>query len=151
MQDKFKLHKSYEVQLKKEPNPEWDEVSVLNSEEVREWAVGLIGDQMDIQMYGYCLFVDFKNTVLGYAKIAQGGTTSAQIDSKIILKMSIDLLAEGVILIVNRPSGNLKPSSQDKRLAGKLSEACRLINSKLLDLLVITKESYYSFADEAIL
>ena len=49
------------------------------------------------------------------------------------------------------PSGNLVPSVQDKQLTSKLREGGKLIDIKMIDHLIITREAYYSFADEGVL
>ncbi len=54
-------------------------------------------------------------------------------------------------MVHNHPSGNLKPSSADIQITEKLKTACKLLEIDLLDHLIITKDSYFSFADEALL
>jgi DNA repair protein RadC len=48
----------------------------------------------------------------------------------------------------NHPSGNLKPSSNDKSMTDKISGACKLFDINLLDHIILTEDSYYSFAEE---
>nr|MCU0354638.1 hypothetical protein [Cytophagales bacterium] len=49
------------------------------------------------------------------------------------------------------PSGNLKPSQADKDLTHKLREAGRHLEIPVLDHVIVTDKSYFSFADEGIL
>ncbi len=51
----------------------------------------------------------------------------------------------------NHPSGTLKPSRQDEQLTSKMKEAGSFLDIKVLDHLIVTSESYYSFADEGLL
>jgi len=51
----------------------------------------------------------------------------------------------------NHPSGNLKPSRQDEALTQKIKQAGELLDIKLLDHVIVTNESYYSFADKGLL
>jgi len=51
----------------------------------------------------------------------------------------------------NHPSGNLKPSRADEELTRKLKEAAAFHDIKLLDHLIITKEAYFSFANDGLL
>ena len=53
-------------------------------------------------------------------------------------------------MVHNHPSGTLTPSDADKNVTRKLKNAGDLIDIKLLDSIIITRESYYSFADEGI-
>lgn len=51
----------------------------------------------------------------------------------------------------NHPSGNLTPSQADIALTKKIKEGGRLLEIQLLDHLILTSESYYSFADEGLI
>ena len=48
----------------------------------------------------------------------------------------------------NHPSGNLNPSEADKNLHKKIKSAAKFLDINVLDNLIITKNGYYSFADE---
>jgi DNA repair protein RadC len=51
-------------------------------------------------------------------------------------------------MVHNHPSGKLTPSDSDKTITKKLKESCDLLDILLLDHLIISKDGYYSFADE---
>ena len=53
-----------------------------------------------------------------------------------------------VVICHNHPSGKLKPSKADMTLTEKIIEAAKILDIKLLDHLIITQKSYFSFADE---
>jgi DNA repair protein RadC len=57
----------------------------------------------------------------------------------------------GVIVCHNHPSGKLTPSAADKEVTQKIKDAGSTLDIKLLDHLIITEKSYFSFADDAIL
>ena len=65
--------------------------------------------------------------------------------------MALEQLATGIIVAHNHPSGNLKPSSEDIKITKQIEEAGKILNIQLLDHLIITQNSYLSFADENIL
>jgi DNA repair protein RadC len=56
-----------------------------------------------------------------------------------------------MILAHNHPSGNTKPSEADKTLTAKIKEAGKLFDITVLDHIILTKNSYYSFADEGLI
>jgi DNA repair protein RadC len=87
------------------------------------------------------------NKVTGYAKISQGGVCGTIVDKKILLKYVVDSLASGVIIAHNHPSGTLSPSDADIKITKELKELCKLVDSTLFDHLILTVESFYSFAD----
>ena len=84
-------------------------------------------------------------------KISQGGISGTVVDTKIIAKYCVDTLCSAVILAHNHPSGNLNPSTQDIKITRKIKEGLELLDVKVLDHVILTSDSYYSFADENIL
>lgn len=88
------------------------------------------------------------NRVLGICPISEGGINETSADIRIIMQAAILGNASGIILAHNHPSGNAKPSLQDDQITQKIREISQLIGITLLDHLIITDESYYSYADE---
>ena len=50
-----------------------------------------------------------------------------------------------IILVHNHPSGNLKPSELDIDVTGRLVQIGLMMNTPVLDHLIISEHSYYSF------
>jgi DNA repair protein RadC len=73
------------------------------------------------------------------------------VDARLIFKPALELLASGIILFHNHPSGNLKPSKQDLELTKKLVSGARNIDMNILDHLIISERGYLSFKDEGYL
>ena len=73
------------------------------------------------------------------------------VDVRILFKIGLEKFATAVIVAHNHPSGNLKPSSEDINITKKISEGGKILSINLLDHLIITQKSYYSFSDEKIL
>jgi len=48
----------------------------------------------------------------------------------------------------NHPSGTLRPSGADRALTNKIMEAGKVLDIQLLDHIILTSDSYYSFRDE---
>jgi DNA repair protein RadC len=59
--------------------------------------------------------------------------------------------AAGIIVAHNHPSGTLTPSRPDIAITDRLKEVGRLVGIDLLDHVILTKEGYFSFADEGML
>lgn len=91
------------------------------------------------------------NKVLGVFNVSSGGTTGCVVDAKIVFQAAIKANANGIILSHNHPSGNIQPSEQDKSITRKLKEGGRLLDIEILDHVILTPETYISFADEGIL
>jgi DNA repair protein RadC len=109
--------------------------------------------QGDIEIYEsfFLLLLNNNNQTIGYAKISQGGVTSTVVDVKIIAKYVVDSLATGIILAHNHPSGNLNPSSADISITSKVKEAMKLFDVAVLDHIILTADSFYSFANNGLM
>jgi DNA repair protein RadC len=109
--------------------------------------------QGDIEIYEsfFLLLLNNANQTIGYAKISQGGVTSTVVDVKIIAKYVVDSLATGIILAHNHPSGNLNPSSADISITNKVKEAMKLFDVAVLDHIILTADSFYSFANNGLM
>jgi DNA repair protein RadC len=46
------------------------------------------------------------------------------------------------------PSGQTKPSTQDRLITKKISEGGKILDINLMDHIIYTEKEYYSFADE---
>ena len=104
--------------------------------------------QIEVREEFIVLLVDRANRVLGYQLLSKGGITGTVTDIKLIYSVVLESLASGIIIAHNHPSGNLQPSNADLQLTKKIQEAGKYIDVALLDHIILTKESYYSFADE---
>src|SRR5690606_22960817 len=69
-------------------------------------------------------------------------------EGKKTVHISLKACASSIILSHNHPSGNLQPSQEDLNLTKKLIEAGKLLDIRVLDHVIITAESYYSFTEE---
>lgn len=96
----------------------------------------------------WVLYLNRKNEVLKKENISKGGIHGTIADSKIIFKNAIENLASAIILCHNHPSGNLTPSKSDIDLTKKLVEIGKLMETPVLDHLIIGENNYFSFADE---
>lgn len=96
----------------------------------------------------YVIMMNRANKVISVEHISSGGICGTVVDCRVIFKRAIETHAAGIILAHNHPSGNINPSEQDIRLTKSISEAAKLLELRVLDHVIITNNSYYSFADE---
>lgn len=99
----------------------------------------------------WALFLNQNNKVIHIAQLTQGGINQSLVDIRIVFKTALEHFATGIIISHNHPSGNLKPSSEDINITKKIKEAGDVMNVQLLDHLIVTQNSYLSFADEGLL
>lgn len=124
---------------------------VCSSKDVIDYVRPLFDEVMDDFEVVKILFLNRNNGVIYCLDASIGGLKSTIVPITKILKYSIVLNASSCIMIHNHPSGNIKPSTADIRITEKLKKGLEMIDSNLLDSLIITRETYYSFADDGIL
>jgi DNA repair protein RadC len=93
------------------------------------------------------LLLNRANKITHQIKLTQGGTGQTVVEIPLILKTAIDKLASGIIVGHNHPSGNTEPSPQDIKITQQLAAACKIVDIRLLDHLIVGHKNYYSFAD----
>lgn len=99
----------------------------------------------------YIILLNQSNKVLGVSLISSGGIASTIVDIRIVYQSLLKANAVSFIAFHNHPSGNLQPSEADKQLTKKLKTAGETLDIKMLDHLIITTQSYFSFADEGLI
>lgn len=108
-----------------------------------KWNMDIIEFQEECKL----VLVNKANMVLGIYDLSKGGISGTVVDIKIALSVALKCHASGIVLVHNHPSGNLTPSESDKQITRRLKQACELLEIRLLDHLIISRENYYSFCD----
>lgn len=85
---------------------------------------------------------------LGIITIAEGGLHEINVDVRMILQAALLANAPLLCLAHNHPSGSIKPSSTDDQETEKIAKACKVLNLRLIDHLIVTSSDYYSYNDE---
>ncbi|WP_431111328.1 RadC family protein [Winogradskyella poriferorum] len=99
----------------------------------------------------WILYLNNSNKVIQKNQLSKGGITGTLVDVRLVLKSALEVGATSLILCHNHPSGTLKPSQADKDITQKLKTAAQSLDIKVLDHLIITEKTYFSFADDGIL
>jgi DNA repair protein RadC len=131
----------------KATDSEFTKVKITSSESAEKFIRQFYGDDLEIFESFFILLLNRANETIGYAKISQGGIVGTVVDKKILLKYVVESLASGIILAHNHPSGNTNPSQADLNITKDLQQLCNLVDSEVLDHVILTADSFYSFAD----
>lgn len=89
--------------------------------------------------------------IIKRVRISSGGRSETSVDVRMVLKAALLADATCLIFVHNHPSGNVNPSQDDRQLTKRLQEACRTMNLRLLDHVIVTDGAYYSFADNGLI
>lgn len=143
-----------EIEVSYRPKKELsDPLYIYNSSDA--FKVGYpIFDQNQIAMREefVVIYLNRANRILGYSKAFTGGINGVVCDPRIILAIALKGMASSIILMHNHPSGNLKPSEQDKNLTKKINAACEGLDIYLMDHLIVTDDGkYLSLRDEGMI
>lgn len=96
----------------------------------------------------WVLLLNRRNEVIKEFRLTSGSSIASVFDSKMILKRALLEDAQGIVMCHNHPSGNLLPSPQDDNITRKLSEACKTMDLRFIDHVIVTVSSFYSYADQ---
>ena len=105
-------------------------------------------NQIALKEYFVVMYLNQANRVIGVQKLSVGGLTSAIADVRLLFGTALKVLATGLVISHNHPSGSTRPSLQDRNLTKQVKEAGKLLDIKLLDHLILTPDDQYvSLAD----
>ncbi len=131
-------------------NAQREKISIITcNEDIITIFRPLIGRLLHEEMW--VLYLSSANTILDKIRVSQGGVRGMFVDSKIVVKRAIELLASSIVLIHNHPSGVIKPSQDDIVLTGRLSKAAAMFDIILVDHMILTAESSFSFRNSGML
>lgn len=98
----------------------------------------------------YVLTLNSKNGVIDSALIGSGGLTATVVDIRLVMREALMKRATAIALCHNHPSGNATPSREDNELTKNLREACKVMNIRFLDHIIVAGDKYFSYNDEAV-
>ena len=97
------------------------------------------------EMFG-CLFLDTRHNVIAFEILFQGSIDSATVHPREIVKRALQLNAAALIISHNHPSGTPEPSQADTAITQRIIEACRLVDIRVLDHIVVASAGSISLA-----
>lgn len=95
--------------------------------------------------------LDFRHNINATSIVHIGSGNESIADPSDILRIALYSSSRKLIVAHNHPSGDPSPSMEDKAITKKLKEAAALLNSTLMDHIIVGNDRHYSFADEGIL
>jgi len=127
-------------------------IHITSSEEAEEYIRRHINSQrLDLKEFFWVVLMSNANQALGFAEIGSGTDKGIRVSVREIFQLALISNASGIIISHNHPSGKLTSSLSDKAVTGQIQEIANTLSIKLIDHLIITSESYYSFKDGGLL
>ncbi len=91
------------------------------------------------------------NRIVNIELVSMGSFRATIVEPMEVFSIPLQKRAVKLILVHNHPSGTLKPSDADKTVTDHMIQVGRIVNIPILDHLIITETSYYSFAASGLL
>lgn len=126
-------------------------LSIKSSQNVAKIIRDFWPQDIELRERVYAIFLNKQLEILSIFEVSSGGISSSIVDIKLILGNALINLSSSIILAHNHPSGGLTPSYHDIDMTKKLVAAANYLELKINDHIIITSDSYFSFADQGIL
>jgi DNA repair protein RadC len=94
-----------------------------------------------------CLFLDTRHRIICFESMFRGTVDGATVYPREVVKRALYHNAAAVILGHNHPSGDCEPSEADRGITAKLAGALALVDVRLLDHLVVSRQGHVSLAE----
>ena len=141
-----------EIELHYKRPPIEQLVHITNSEEADGYIRQHVNMQrVDLKEFFWVVLLSNANQALGFAEIGSGTDKGIRVSVREIFQLALIANASGIIIAHNHPSGKLKSSLSDKAITGEIEKIANVLSIQLIDHLIITSESFYSFKDGGLL
>ena len=120
--------------------------SILSSQKLAKKMQQELGDKK--QEHLVALYLNTQNQIIHQQTIFIGSATRSIAEPREILHYAIKHMATSLILVHNHPSGAVAPSRNDDHVTKLVKEACDLIGIVLLDHLIVSHSSYFSYREK---
>lgn len=92
------------------------------------------------------VLLDTGGTIIGMHVGSVGGLAGTVVEPRTVFVPALLANAAAVVVAHNHPSGQIKPSAEDRVITRKLVDAGRLLGIPVFDHLIVAEGRWYSFA-----
>jgi len=103
-------------------------------------------ETLDLTVSFKVLLLSPQKNVIGILNVADGHTFAKE-KVKLIMQSALLSNADRIIIAHNHTDGDLTIRAMDDYITKQVKKACVMMDIELLDHIIITSESYYSYAD----
>ena len=120
--------------------------SILSSQKLAKKMQQELGHKK--QEHLVALYLNTQNQIIHQQTIFIGSATRSIAEPREILHYAIKHMATSLILVHNHPSGAVAPSRNDDHVTKLVKDACDLMGIVLLDHLIVSHSSYFSYREK---
>ncbi len=103
------------------------------------------------QEYFLTITLDGASHIINTRTVFIGTLNQSLVHPREVFADAIADRSAGIIIAHNHPSGTLSASRADIEVTQRLKEVSKLVGIELLDHVILTRDGFYSFADEGLL
>lgn len=99
----------------------------------------------------FVLYISTRGSIIKSEVLFKGTKTSSLVSVDEVIRRAVLLRADSLVVAHNHPSGNPQPSKEDIEITKRLSGCLKMMDLRLLDHIVVTRNDYFSFRSAGLL
>ena len=139
----------YKDELKNKKLIDRETLKISNKDILLNYLRNKIGYE-EIEKF-YVIYLSSSNEVIEFEENSVGTLDRSSVYPREIYKKIINLNAKSIILAHNHPSDNITPSKCDIELTNEIAKGLKNFGALLIEHIIITKNSYFSFLEEGLI
>ena len=139
----------YKDELKNKKLVNKETLKISNKDILLKYLRNKIGYE-EIEKF-YIIYLSSSNEVIEFEENSVGTLDRSSVYPREIYKKVINLNAKSIILAHNHPSDNITPSKCDIELTNEIAKGLKNFGALLIEHIIITKNSYFSFLEEGLI
>ena len=139
----------YKDELKNKKLVDKETLKISNKDILLKYLRNKIGYE-EIEKF-YVIYLSSSNEVIEFKENSTGTLDRSSVYPREIYKRVISLNAKSIILAHNHPSDNITPSKSDIELTNEIAKGLKNFGALLIEHIIITKNSYFSFLEEGLI
>lgn len=139
----------YKDELKNQKLIKDDKNKITDKEVLLSFLRNKIGYE-DVEKF-YVIYLSSSNEVIAFEESSSGTLDRSSIYPREIYKRVIMENAKSIIIAHNHPSGNTCPSKCDIDITNEITKGLKNFGALLLEHIIITRDSYFSFLEEGLI
>lgn len=144
--EKSKTIKKFNLSMVREKSYKYDE-HVWNADNAVTFLRRLKYDCKPVEVVG-AIFLSASGEIIGISEISTGTINSSLFNARDFITRALLCNAVSMIVWHNHPSGSIEPSDSDIKSTKTLEKACKLMQIRLLNHIILGADDYYSFDTE---
>jgi DNA repair protein RadC len=95
----------------------------------------------------HVLLLDGRHRLIALENVSVGTLTASLVHPREVFREAIRRAAAAMLLVHNHPSGDPRPSAEDRDVTCRLRAAGELLGIRVLDHVIVAEEGYFSFRE----